>query len=577
MNKKTHSFFLLLIVNCLLFITPKVSAQSVMSSDVYKMQSDSINFAGVPSSSTNYQIAPTAGEAASGQTDSTNYTGYLGFQFMGFADPDTEDPTAPTSLTAQVVSSSEIELSWSASTDNVGVDRYYIYRDGVRIDDVTSFPRDFNDTGLTASTLYSYSVSAVDDSLNESLWSSTTTATTLSGSSSITTGGARSVIVSNFLIASNADSAGVSFLTSLPRSAEIYWGRDLNYADGVAKGLMTQDHSFVLNNLVPQTFYHIKLVLKDEYGSARSFENISFRTLNVSLSAQPVNVYSFNSKEQGGAINLDWRMPIDPRVVGVKILRSDISYPATPEEGKLIFAYSGRDAQTQFNDTDVVAGKRYFYTLFTEDLAGNLSSGMVTSIRFDVSSEGVVSVDRSNPLDGLVRAKEVDPKIAKLELNDFLFIQSGDSVDISNNRISIQGDKNLTVALKYFRLPPVLKTIAVTLLTKEDEPRSFTFILRPNREKTRYEAVIGSLGNEFNYKIRIDIIDYKNQGLKTLSGELLVGSPAPKAYKFPINNKVISIAFGVFGLLAISIFGLIKFRRKNKLPLIDTTSALSTK
>ena len=42
--------------------------------------------------------------------------------------PDTQPPTAPASLTATAVSGSQINLSWSASTDNVGVTGYLVER-----------------------------------------------------------------------------------------------------------------------------------------------------------------------------------------------------------------------------------------------------------------------------------------------------------------------------------------------------------------------------------------------------------------------------------------------------------------
>ena len=42
--------------------------------------------------------------------------------------PDTQPPTAPTELTATAVSGSQINLSWTASTDNVGVTGYLVER-----------------------------------------------------------------------------------------------------------------------------------------------------------------------------------------------------------------------------------------------------------------------------------------------------------------------------------------------------------------------------------------------------------------------------------------------------------------
>src|SRR5215471_20941999 len=45
---------------------------------------------------------------------------------------DTTLPTAPTNLKASVISSSQINLTWTASTDNVGVTNYKVFRNGVQ-------------------------------------------------------------------------------------------------------------------------------------------------------------------------------------------------------------------------------------------------------------------------------------------------------------------------------------------------------------------------------------------------------------------------------------------------------------
>jgi chitodextrinase len=90
--------------------------------------------------------------------------------------PETTPPTTPANLTATAVLSSQINLSWDASTDDVGVLGYYIFRDGTPIAITTGIT--YQDTGLSASTLYTYNVTAVDAAWNESAQSSPDSATT---------------------------------------------------------------------------------------------------------------------------------------------------------------------------------------------------------------------------------------------------------------------------------------------------------------------------------------------------------------------------------------------------------------
>ncbi|MGE5599381.1 MAG: discoidin domain-containing protein, partial [Bacteroidota bacterium] len=89
---------------------------------------------------------------------------------------DTQAPTVPTNLTATAVSSSQIDLSWTASTDNVGVTGYRIYRGGEAI--ATTAGTSYSDTGLSPNTTYSYTVSAYDAANNESGQSAPAGATT---------------------------------------------------------------------------------------------------------------------------------------------------------------------------------------------------------------------------------------------------------------------------------------------------------------------------------------------------------------------------------------------------------------
>src|SRR5213595_512512 len=92
------------------------------------------------------------------------------------APPDTTPPTVPTGLTASAVSSSQINLSWTASSDNVGVSGYRVYRNGTQI--ATTSATSFANTGLSPSTTYSYTVAAYDAAGNLSTQSSSASATT---------------------------------------------------------------------------------------------------------------------------------------------------------------------------------------------------------------------------------------------------------------------------------------------------------------------------------------------------------------------------------------------------------------
>src|SRR5207249_1422006 len=80
---------------------------------------------------------------------------------------DTTPPTAPSGLTATAASTTQINLAWTPSDDNVSVTGYLVERcqgsgctTFAQIASVTTTT--FNNTGLTAGTTYSYRVRATD-------------------------------------------------------------------------------------------------------------------------------------------------------------------------------------------------------------------------------------------------------------------------------------------------------------------------------------------------------------------------------------------------------------------------------
>src|SRR5690606_21103257 len=95
---------------------------------------------------------------------------------VALGEEDTEAPTAPSLLTSPSKSSSTVSLSWTASTDNVAVQSYIVYRGSVQVG--TTATTSYTDNGLSASTSYQYTVKAKDAAGNLSPASNTLTVTT---------------------------------------------------------------------------------------------------------------------------------------------------------------------------------------------------------------------------------------------------------------------------------------------------------------------------------------------------------------------------------------------------------------
>lgn len=100
-------------------------------------------------------------------------------QIWGTPVVDTEAPTAPTNLATNTPTSNTISLSWTASTDNIGVVSYDIYKDGIFYATVTGTTATVS--GLASSTTYNFYVIAKDSAGNSSTASNTAQGTTLAG------------------------------------------------------------------------------------------------------------------------------------------------------------------------------------------------------------------------------------------------------------------------------------------------------------------------------------------------------------------------------------------------------------
>jgi len=82
--------------------------------------------------------------------------------------PDSQPPTAPSNLAAANIVTTSFTFSWSASTDNVGVAGYDVYKNGVKMNSAALVGTSYSVTGLLPNTTYSMTVVAKDALGNQS-------------------------------------------------------------------------------------------------------------------------------------------------------------------------------------------------------------------------------------------------------------------------------------------------------------------------------------------------------------------------------------------------------------------------
>jgi len=189
---------------------------------------------------------------------------------------DTVAPSVPASLAASGTTQTTTNLTWSASTDNVGVTGYEIYQGAVLKATVTT--TSYAVTGLTASTAYSFSVKAKDAAGNTSASSNTVNVTTLAPVADTTAPSAPTSLAAsgttatttNLTWAASTDNVGVT-------GYDVYQGATL-------KASVTSA-SYSVTGLSASTAYSFYVVAKDAAGNISTASN----TVSVTTSAVTIS------------------------------------------------------------------------------------------------------------------------------------------------------------------------------------------------------------------------------------------------------------------------------------------------
>ncbi|SFZ95297.1 Fibronectin type III domain-containing protein, partial [Flaviramulus basaltis] len=192
---------------------------------------------------------------------------------------DTEAPTKPTNFIANDITATTANLSWTASTDNVGIASYKIYNSGSLIATSIGTETTHNLTGLTAPTSYSLAIKAFDTSGKISNASNTQSFTT-----SIPDTTAPSIPTN--LAASNvtATSVDLNWTTSTDNIGVVdyrVYNNDVLFLSSVGGNVTT----YPITSLSPNTEYNVTIRGIDDQGNESDNSNYQdFTTLEATNS-----------------------------------------------------------------------------------------------------------------------------------------------------------------------------------------------------------------------------------------------------------------------------------------------------
>lgn len=450
-------------------------------------------------------------------------------QQIGF---DTTPPSIPDNVLLDPVAPTQIDISWDASTDNWILGGYELWRDGMFHATITAPTISYNDTGLSASTTYAYTVRAFDETGNYSDFSTSTATTTpavpvvvsTTTPEQVSEGGVQSSMVPLRQLHVTASPLETSIRLTLESArafrGSVSWGVTQD-GDGGTLLFSTyrKTQETLITGLLPHTTYRVNIVAEDGSGHQVT-KTILVTTTRTSNTDAPANPSFFTAQALLRGVQLSWLNPTDTDFDVVRVMRLEGAIPLDPYDGVIV--YEG--PRELFLDTDVVPGHVYGYTIFARDTDGNYSSGAVAYVRaYDQESYGEVSLDLPPDTEGGGTPDATSPHY----LDALQLIQDGSVIDMSGNTFTLQAGLPFELSLPASVVPRVLKTIVVTLHDPDNPAKTFSFLLRANASRDRYVARISGLTTAGRYHASISLLDIASQHTTTETFVLNVTTTSP--------------------------------------------------
>ncbi|QXP52430.1 fibronectin type III domain-containing protein [Cellulophaga sp. HaHa_2_1] len=274
---------------------------------------------------------------------------------------DNQAPTSPSNLVATATTETTTNLSWTAATDNIGVSNYEVFQDGISVG-LTGGATSFVVTNLNPETTYTYTISAIDNSNNVSVQSSSVEVTTLTLSDteipSMPTG----------IVADNITTTGISLNWTAATDNVAVTDYEV-FQEGVSIGFTGGATTYAVSGLAPETTYNFTIAAIDAAAnSSAQSNNLLVTTLALPDTEAPtVPTALIANSITTTSITLNWTAATDNvAVTDYEVFQEGVSLGLS--DGTTTFFVDGLTPETAYN-----------FTVIALDAASN-TSGQSTSV-----------------------------------------------------------------------------------------------------------------------------------------------------------------------------------------------------
>jgi fibronectin type 3 domain-containing protein len=278
---------------------------------------------------------------------------------------DTQAPTQPTNLSATAVNRQRIDLTWTASTDNVGVVGYQIFRNGSPLDVATT--NSYTDSTVTASTTYTYSVVAFDAAGNNSTASSSAQATTPANATPTWSAiSAQTLIVGDSYtldVAPSCSDADADTLVFSNPSGLISSISGLAFSGSIISGVPTTAGQ------------SLTATIRASDGFASADTTIAFATYNADVTAPPVPTGLAASASGSTSIGITWSPSTDVAGSANEYVSGTQDYRLYRSTDNSSFSLRATiSGTTSYSDTGLSSSTTYYYKITARDVELNESA-----------------------------------------------------------------------------------------------------------------------------------------------------------------------------------------------------------
>lgn len=315
----------------------------------------------------------------------------------------------------------------------------------------------------------------------------------------------RTDYIESLYIKSGFDSAEISWRTTSAAQCAFYWGETSEYGKEIfSETSARENHSVDLADLQSSALYHFRIICKNDPDPDIDSKDQTFETLSFLK-----NVSNFITVAGDKKIYLSWQNPDDGNFDSVVLRRGEDFFPLNINQGALIY----QGPENLFEDTGLVNGKTYYYSIFALGKNNEYSSGAVAMATPQEPEAATPSLAFSPAPSALPTFQPSAPSAAspttwpELKAEDFRFFVNGRETKIKSGLLTAEAGDSIVVSTdcqKFISAKAVLLQI-------NHSGRAFLYILKPEGEEKKCSVSFSAPQETGSYFTKIFSIDEKNK------------------------------------------------------------------